>query len=69
MGWGALISSFAFGLAHALGYGDGGFSFDVQAMALTGGPALLLVWIREKTGSVALPILLHNFANSIFHLV
>jgi len=69
MGWGALVSSFAFGLTHALGYADGGFSVDATALALTGLPALLLVWIREKTGSVVLPILLHNFANSIFHLV
>ncbi|WP_374513814.1 lysostaphin resistance A-like protein [Brevundimonas sp.] len=69
MGWGALVSSVAFGLTHALGYADGGYSFDAMAMALTGGPALLLVWIREKTGSLVLPILLHNFANSIFHLV
>ena len=69
MGWGAVVSSVAFGLTHALGYNDGGFSFDAMTMALTGGPALLLVWIREKTGSVLLPILLHNFANSIFHLL
>ena len=69
MGWGALVSSVAFGLTHALGYADGGFSFDATAMALTGGPALLLVWLREKTGSLLLPILLHNFANSIFHLI
>ncbi|HEY0925984.1 CPBP family intramembrane glutamic endopeptidase, BDIM_20840 family [Brevundimonas sp.] len=69
MGWGAPVSSVAFGLTHALGYADGGYSFDAMAMALTGGPALLLVWLREKTGSLVLPILLHNFANSIFHLV
>lgn len=69
MGWGALVSSFAFGLTHALGYADGGFSVDATALALTGLPALLLVWIREKTGSVVLPILLHNFGNSIYHLV
>lgn len=69
MGWGALVSSVAFGLTHALGYADGAFSLDALAMVLTGGPALLLVWLREKTGSLVLPILLHNFANSIFHLV
>ncbi len=69
MGWGAPVSSVAFGLTHALGFADGGYSFDAMAMALTGGPALLLVWLREKTGSLVLPILLHNFANSIFHLV
>lgn len=65
MGWGALITSVAFGLAHALGYSDGGFTFDALTMALTGGPALLLVWLREKTGSLLLPVLMHNFANSI----
>lgn len=65
IGWGALISSVAFGLAHALGYSDGGFTFDALTMALTGAPALLLVWLREKTGSLLLPVILHNFANSI----
>ena len=69
MGWGALISSVAFGLAHALGYSDGGFTFDALTMLLTGAPALLLVWLREKTGSVLLPILMHNFGNSIFLLI
>lgn len=69
MGWGALISSVAFGLAHALGYSDGGFTFDAMTMLLTGGPALLLVWVREKTGSLLLPVLLHNFANAIFLIV
>ncbi|WP_439473167.1 CPBP family intramembrane glutamic endopeptidase, BDIM_20840 family [Brevundimonas sp.] len=69
MGWGALISSVAFGLAHALGYSDGAFTFDAMTMALTGGPALLLVWLREKTGSLLLPVLLHNFANAIFLVV
>jgi membrane protease YdiL (CAAX protease family) len=69
MGWGALISSVAFGLAHALGYSEGGFTFDAMTMALTGGPALLLVWLREKTGSLLLPVVLHNFANSISLLV
>ena len=38
-------------------------------MATTGVSALLLVWLREKTGSVLLPILLHNYGNAIFMLV
>lgn len=69
MGWGALISCVAFGLAHALGYSDGGFTFDAITMVLTGGPAVLLVWLRERTGSLLLPVVLHNFANSISLLV
>ncbi|MDY6924554.1 MAG: CPBP family intramembrane glutamic endopeptidase [Pseudomonadota bacterium] len=63
MGWAAVLTSLAFGLDHALGYGAEGFSFEPLALALTGGPALILVWLREKTGSILLPVLMHNFAN------
>lgn len=69
MGWGAVLSSLAFGLTHALGYADGGFTFEPLLMATTGISALLLVWLREKTGSVLLPILVHNYGNAIFMLV
>lgn len=69
MGWGAVVSSFAFGLTHALGYDDGAFTFDAMLMATTGLPALLLVWLKEKTGSLLLPVIMHNFANSISMLV
>lgn len=64
-GWGALFSSALFGLTHALGYQDGSFQFDALYFALTALPSLLVVWIRERTGSLLLPILLHNFGNSI----
>lgn len=66
MGWAAVVTSLAFGLDHAFGYGTDGFSFDPLTLALTGGPALILVWLREKTGSLLLPVVLHNFANTIF---
>mgnify|MGYP002348358994 CR=1 FL=1 len=69
MGWGAVLSSLAFGLTHALGYADGAFTFEPLLMASTGVSALLLVWLREKTGSVLLPVLLHNYGNAIFMLV
>ena len=69
MGWGAIVSSVAFGLAHGLGYADGAFTFDAMLTVATGGPALLLVWLKEKTGSLLLPILMHNFGNAIFMLV
>lgn len=65
LGWGGVLSCALFGLAHAFGYEHGTFSFDAMAMALTALPAFILVWIRERTGSVLLPILLHNFGNSI----
>lgn len=62
LGWGGVISTF--GLTHALGYSEGAFSFDIMSFAMTGVPALILLWVRERTGSVVWPIILHNFANS-----
>ncbi|UAK23070.1 CPBP family intramembrane glutamic endopeptidase, BDIM_20840 family [Sphingomonas nostoxanthinifaciens] len=64
-GWGAVFSCAPFGLAHAFGYAHGAFSFDPLTMALTALPSFIAVWLRLRTGSVLLPILLHNFGNSI----
>lgn len=68
-GWGALLSCALFGLAHAFGYGVAGFSFDPMVMALTAVPSLLAVWLRLRSGSLVLPILLHNFGNAITMIV
>lgn len=69
LGWGGMLSCAVFGLAHAFSYAHGAFHFEPMAMALTAGSALILVWLRERTGSVLLPILLHNFGNSISILI
>jgi membrane protease YdiL (CAAX protease family) len=68
-GWGAVLSCFAFGLAHALGYTNGAVSFDLVTMALTALPSFIAVWLRYRTGSLVLPIILHNFGNAIGMLV
>ncbi len=68
-GWGAVLSCFAFGLAHAFGYSDGAYSFDPMIMALTALPSFIAVWLRYRTASLLLPVLLHNFGNSIGLLV
>lgn len=65
-GWGALLSSALFGLAHGFGWSDGGFSIDPMIFALTAIPSLLAVWLRYRTGSLLLPVLVHNFGNAIF---
>lgn len=67
-GWGAVLSCVLFGLAHALGYSDGRFSFDAMTMALTGIPSFIAIWLRLRTGSLLLPILLHNFGNAFSFL-
>lgn len=63
-GWGAVLSCFLFGLAHAFGFRHGSFSFDPMTMALTAIPSFIAVWLRLRTGSLLLPVLLHNFGNS-----
>lgn len=68
-GWGALLTSLMFGLAHAFGFGPDGFSFDPLTMALTALPSIIAVWVRLRTGSLLLPVLMHNFGNTIFLLI
>lgn len=63
-GWGAVLSCFLFGMDHAFGFSDGNFSFDAITLALTALPSFLAVWLRMRTGSLLLPVLLHNFGNS-----
>jgi membrane protease YdiL (CAAX protease family) len=64
-GWGAVLSSALFGLAHAFGYSQGQFTFDAITMALTALPSFLAVWVRMRTGSLLLPILMHNAGNTL----
>ena len=64
-GWGALLSCLLFGLAHAFGYSEGGFSFDPVTMALTAVPSVIGVWLALRTRSILLPVVLHNFGNAI----
>ena len=68
-GWGAVLSCVAFGLAHAFGYSDGAFSFEPMFFALTAIPSFIAVWMRYRTGSLVLPVALHNFGNAIGMIV
>lgn len=68
-GWGAVLSCFAFGLAHALDFSDGAFTIDWMVMALTALPSFIAVWVRYRTGSLLLPIVMHNFGNAIGLLI
>lgn len=68
-GFGAVVSSVLFGLAHAFTYADGAVSIDLMTMALTAGPSMLVVWLALRTRSLVLPVILHNFGNAIFLLL
>ena len=64
-GWGVLLTAGLFGLAHAFRFSGGAFHFDGAAMLWTAGPATIAYWLRLRTGSILLPVVLHNFGNSI----
>lgn len=68
IGWGGVLSSLAFGLGHSLFWRADGPSFDAMAFAMTGVPALLLVWFRARSGSLVLPVVAHNVVNGAFTL-
>ena len=63
VGWAALLTSILFGLAHAVDVEAGRFAFDLFPFLFTALPALILLWVRERTESLVWPILLHNLAN------
>lgn len=62
--WGAALSSALFGLAHAFGISHGQVSFEPLYFALTAGPSLIAVWVRLRSKSILLPVLMHNFGNA-----
>ena len=68
-GWGAVLSCALFGMVHAFGYSDGAFAFDPLYFALTALPSFIAVWLRLRTGSLLLPIVMHNFGNAISMLI
>lgn len=65
MGWGGLLATLAFGLAHAFAIEGGAVDFSLDAFAFTAGPSLILLWLRARTGSILLPVLAHNLANCL----
>jgi hypothetical protein len=68
-GWGAVLSCLLFGMTHAFGFSDGHFSLDPLVMALTALPSFIAVWLRLRTGSLLLPVVMHNFGNAVPMLV
>lgn len=63
-GWGAVLSCVLFGLCHAFGVSHGKVSFDPLYFALTAGPSFIGVWVRLRSGSLLLPVVMHNIGNA-----
>lgn len=64
LGFDGILSSILFGFAHALDYSEY-VRFDTMVFATTAIPSLFLLWLRERSGSLLLPVVAHNLANGL----
>lgn len=58
-----------FGLVHGILYMQGEFVFSALSLFFTSFYGLILLWLRERTGSLVLPIVAHNCVNLVGQLI
>ena len=58
-----LILVLLFGLVHGVMYSSGEWYFSLISVLLTGSYGFILLWLRERTGSLIFPIVAHNLVN------
>jgi membrane protease YdiL (CAAX protease family) len=59
----AIAVSFLFAAGHALRFGNGSLGFDPAFLMFSAILGFGLLWLRQRTGSIALPIVAHNIIN------
>lgn len=65
IGWGLIIISVLFGLIHGVGLTEQmKLKIDLFSVFLTAFAGFLLGWLRERSGSLVLPIVAHNLGNT-----
>ena len=63
-GWGFWVVVIVFGLLHGVVLLDDGLiSISIGAAISTGFTGFILTWMRERTGSLIVPMLFHNVFN------
>lgn len=70
IGWGVVVTSLLFGFCHGIGFDNTSnlyFNIEPILMALIAG--FLLAWLREKTGSLLIPVLFHNLINELGNII
>ncbi|GAA0540091.1 hypothetical protein FHS83_003796 [Rhizomicrobium palustre] len=69
LSYGAIVTSLAFGLLHALPH-DANFAHLNIAHGISAAiGGFLLVWLRCRSRSLVLPVVVHNLFNLLFHIV
>ncbi|MCZ6657523.1 MAG: CPBP family intramembrane metalloprotease [Gammaproteobacteria bacterium] len=62
-GWGLWLVVVVFGLLHGVSADSPEVQINVGAIVSTGFVGFILTWMRERTGSLLVPVLFHNLFN------
>jgi len=62
-GWGFWLAVAIFGLIHGVTVQGGELAVNLWAIVGTGFMGFVLTWMRERTGSLVIPIVFHNISN------
>ena len=62
-GWGFWLVTVTFGLLHGVTIDAGDIDVDITVTLGTGFMGFILTWMRERTGSLVVPVLFHNVSN------
>lgn len=69
IGWGVIITSLLFGLLHGF-WLDNTLVFHVEIIAFRNATFsdLIFAWLRERTGSLLMPVIAHGVEDVLFFL-
>jgi len=62
-GWGFWLVTVTFGLLHGVTIEGSDVDVDMSVTIATGFMGFILAWMRERTGSLVVPVLFHNVSN------
>ena len=70
IGWGVVVTSLLFGLWHGIGFDNASnFYFNFEPLLMTLMAGFILAWLRERTGSLLIPVLFHNLINELGNII
>lgn len=70
IGWGVVVTSLLFGLCHGIGFDNASnFYFNIEPILYSLIIGFILAWLRERTGSLLIPVLFHNLINELGNII
>lgn len=61
--WGGLLVTVLFAVSHGVFWGENGMQVFADGIIVSGFLGFWLLWIRQRTGSLLIPVIAHNLIN------